>query len=264
MEKNKVLLILHGESFRSGGTRATRIRGTGDYYEKQRWASESHLKLIDVMEKNNFVDVIINTHYLNEEDDQRLLDLYEGKNIIMSNFYKSIKNDEGRDILIKCYDIINNISDNYEHIIMVRIDLYLKEYFLNIFSLTDRIYFTHIDSNLAEKNGNFNVCYDIMVFPKKFYSVFENKLVYNHTHSIKDSIKEHVGLENIDYFVYSLHICSTDLGWNPIYIQVDRKINNSYEVTGKGQKMINYFYDREKDIFIKDNRKYLELKNNIK
>ena len=49
-----------------------------------------------------------------------------------------------------------------------------------------------------------------------------------------------ININSIKFMLNTLHICSTDLGWNPLYIQVGRSYNLLYNIFSGGEK---YIYD---------------------
>jgi hypothetical protein len=129
MSNNRVLLVLTGESFRSG-LQMSRIRGTGDYINLQKKASTSHINLINTIKNTYSTDILINTYALNNVDDTFLLNFYKTNcNVIKSNFHEKLFNNE-IDMLNNTYDNIQTIIDNYDYILFIRIDLYLKKFFI--------------------------------------------------------------------------------------------------------------------------------------
>jgi hypothetical protein len=250
------LLVLWGESYRFGG-QMTRGRGGGDYFKRQQIASKSHIGLIKVInEKFNMkTKVFINTYKLNDTDDEKLRNFYSGEDIIY-NFYETLFDSE-HTMLNNTYDVVNKIISNndFKFILFVRIDLYLKKYFIKNVTFDDRyIKFAHIDSIIdINRVDKYNICQQIVLYPKKYFYTITNKIIYNATHEIRDKLIEcNVPRNDIKYFVNTLHICSTDLGWNPLYIQVGRGNCVKYEKNMLGIQNMDYYYDEDKCIFIKD------------
>lgn len=211
----------------------TRTRGTQNYIERQRIASSSHVNLIKKL-KNNEIDVFINTYKLNPADDNELLNVYiqNNINVIKNTFHERIFENEEL-FLNNMYDNTVELmtKKNYDYVIYLRIDLYLKVFFIeNIVLDPNQIQFSHIDNNV-DKNSkhHFYVCHSIIIFPKRFCDLFYNKVIYNTTHGIYNNIIDSGMDKNLIHFmVKTLHICSTDLGWNPLYIQVGRKYKLLY------------------------------------
>jgi hypothetical protein len=243
---NKVLLVLWGESFRSGG-QMTRTRGTGDYFAKQKSATLSHLELLDRIRKKHSLecDILLNSFTLNPEDDDSLISWYSdhGSKFIYHLHSKGFATEEEtrRDTYSKAVDII----DDYEYVLFARVDLFFKKYFIDNFYFNDeKILFAHMDVSSNAKK--FIVCDQIMLFPKKLFYTIKEEKIGSYSHDTVDNLLKHDKslINKIDYFIHTLHICSTDLGWNPLYTQVGRKTNNSYD--------INTYYDIEKREFKKD------------
>lgn len=155
------------------------------------------------------------------------------------------------------YDNVTAILDNYDFILFIRIDLYLKKYFIENVKLDiNRIQFAHIDSNQDINNidiNTINICQQIMIFPKSLYYTILNKYIYNSTHGILSQLtKNGITYNSIGFIINTMHICSTDLGWNPLYIQVGRNYNGRYSINGASQNTIIYYYDIYKHTFIND------------
>lgn len=243
-----LLLVLWGESYRSG-KQMSRTRGTNNYVERQLLASSSHINLINNLKTQHETDVFINTYKLNIRDDSNLLNYYKNNNVNISKyiFHNAIFSNE-ESFLNDMYDNTNKLLETkkYEYVIFLRIDLYIKFLFIKNISLEpDKIQFPHIDSNsdLNHFNqcGRINVCHFIMICPKKFYNIIEEKIIYNSTHGIMNKILDSgININSIKFMLNTLHICSTDLGWNPLYIQVGRSYKLLYNIFSGGEK---YIYD---------------------
>lgn len=144
------------------------------------------------------------------------------------------------------YDTIIPIIDQYKYVLFIRIDLYLKNIFFEIFTLhEDKILFAHIDSNTSIGVNEIGISHLIMAYPCKLYKYLKEKNVYNSTHEMRHKlILSGLPKENIGLIVDIFHVCSTDLGWNPLYIQVGRYYNNSYNLYSIFQHTIRYYYDQ--------------------
>jgi len=248
---NKVLLVLWGESFRSGG-QMTRTRGTGDYFAKQKSATLSHLELLDRIRKEHSLecDILLNSFTLNPEDDNSLISWYSdyGSKFIHHLHEKGFAKEE--ETRSDTYDKTLDIIDDYEYVLFVRLDLRLKKYFIDNFYLDpEQIIFAHIDRHCQ----TFSVCDQIMLFPKKFFYTIKEKVIYTLGHNARNSLIKYDKdlINHIDYFVYTLHICSTDLGWNPLYTQVGRKHhaqeNIYYDIEDKQFKRGSNFWEEYRD-----------------
>lgn len=253
----KLCIVFWGESYRSG-PQISRLRGTNDYIKRQILASKSHISLINSLkEKGVNIDTILNTYKLNEKDDNNLMNYYKNfSNLISTTFNNNIFPSES-DFLNNMYDNVTAILDNYDFILFIRIDLYLKKYFIENVKLDiNRIQFAHIDSNQDINNIDINIiniCQQIMIFPKSLYYTILNKYIYNSTHGILSQLtKNGITYNSIGFIINTMHICSTDLGWNPLYIQVGRNYNGTYSINGASQNTIIYYYDIYKHKFIND------------
>jgi hypothetical protein len=254
----RVLLTLWGESFRYG-PQASRSRGISNSKELQTFASQSHLDFVSMLENkyNCNVDIFLNTYKLNNDYDNYLVNFYK-KYIVKEVFYDSLFPGEIQ-FLNNMYDIVCNVMNNYELLIFIRIDLYLKSYFINeaFYINNNKIMFAHIDSNLASVPSHYGICQQIMTFPKKLYFTISNKIIYDSTHGIWVKLNN-FGVKDIGLFINTLHICSTDLGWNPLYIQIGRNINTTYELGGVCQSSIDHYYDDKSRVLIKDATRTIE------
>lgn len=251
-----LLLVLWGESYRFGSQK-TRGRGIGNYFKRQQIASKSHTDLIKyINEKFNIkTKVFLNTYKLNDEDDDKLRNFYPTENLIY-NFYGDLFNTE-HEMLNSTYTVVNEIisNNNFKFILFVRVDLYLKNYFIKNMAFDNRyIKFAHIDSNIDINSiNNYGICQQIMLYPKKYFNTITDKIIYNATHGIRDKLIESgISVNDIKYFINTLHCCSTDLSWNPLYIQVGRDNCVEYEKNRSETKTIDYYYDDVANIFIKD------------
>jgi hypothetical protein len=256
-----LLLVLWGESYRSG-KQMTRTRGTKNYLERQHIACDSHINLINKLNTEYKTDVFINTYKLNNIDDNNLIEYYKKNNveILKYIFHDNIFSSEEH-FLDNMYDNVNNLLEtiNYDYVILLRIDLYIKSMFIkNITLEPDKIQFPHIDSNMDFNMEHFfltkeiAICHFIMICPKKFYDIIKKKIIYNTTHSIYNKIlNSGISIDNVKFMLNTLHICSTDSGWNPLYIQVGREYKLLYnEIEGSTYiyENHNFVLDYEKSI----------------
>lgn len=265
----KLLLVLWGESFRSG-PQLSRIRGTENYIERQLFASKSHIDLINKLKEKNFeIDVFIDTYKLNIRDDSLLIDFYKINNVNITKtvFHNNVFPSEVN-FLNDMYDNVNSLlkMDNYDFILLSRIDLYLKDYFIKNIDLQHTlIKFAHIDGqcNINDVNNKIYVpvSHLIMLYPKWAFYVFQNQIVYNSTHNIlKNLTISGIDYNNIDFFVNSLHACSTDLEWNPIYVQIGRHYTLKCYLDIWGTS--HYVYDINQKVLIKDINNGIIIWNN--
>ena len=240
----KLLLVLNGESYRSG-SQMTRERGTKNYIERQFLACKSHVKLINLIKEKYNIDtyLIIHSYTLNETDDNNLINFYKNNNvnIISVTFLSSICENEQK-FLNLTYDKINEHLFGYDGCLLLRIDLYLKEFFIQSIVFDDKIRFPHIDIYDTTKITPFPICHVFIYYPKKYFYLIENKIVYNLSHEIYEIlINQNIHHSEIDFCINTIHWCSTDGQSNPLYCQVGRKYVNNYYFNEK----TFYIYDKE-------------------
>ena len=260
--------MLQGESFRYGRPQ-TRGRGIGDYYDRQIFASDSHIKLIDKLVDEYDIDILVNSYKLNDKDDDSLYKIYSNKtnNFILNLHDKLFKKEEY--LLNNTYDNIKNLINKYEYkfIFICRIDMYLKDLMINNFKeylSRNKIIFPHIDSNLNSARYYHGVYHPTIIIPNIYFDIINLNIIYNHRHDIIKPIIDRYSIDIIDYMIYTLHICSTDLGWNPLYIQVGRDYNTCYTKCDPFHSTIEYYYDIKNNIFVKDINKSINYWNSNK
>lgn len=224
---NKVLILITGESFRLG-SQMTRGRGGNESIPRQRLATSSHLKLIQHIKQkyNKESDVMLFTYKLNQECDNMLLELYKPY-VLSSSFLDNVMPTE--DIFLQ--HIVNKLKkttiNEYDFIITLRLDIYLKQFFFDKFNLNDnKMIYTHIDPNTCEENNVYHlgVNHAIIIFPNKYLYGFLESGCWT-PHAARDKIGKIIGFENIEFMINTAHLLSTDLEWNPLYIQVGRSNN---------------------------------------
>jgi hypothetical protein len=228
----KCLLVLNGESFRIG-PQFSRIRSaSSEGINRQKLASYSHIRLINyIKHKFNYdTDVIISSYHFNETCDNMLVEWYKPflKKCIYFNELFPNENafHEATNTIIQSFDL-----SHYTFILFIRIDYYIKKYFLERFTLIDdSVRYAHIDYN----GGGVN--HAIIYLPQVYYHLLNTPIDTNFRaqatglNNIKNSVKT-------DLFIYSYHACSTNLNWNPIYSNVSR--GETFYRENKGERYIN-------------------------
>ena len=63
--------------------------------------------------------------------------------------------------------------------------------------------------------------------------------------------------------VNTLHVCTTNLGWNPFYIQVGRNYHRGYNTHCDYGEFVEYYYDNISNTLIHDPAKTVELYKNV-
>ena len=251
----KILLVLWGESYRSG-PHLSDNRGYGDYVKRQVLASKSHIKLIKhLTQGGNEVDILINTYKLNELDDNNLYTYYNQNSNVIFSIFHDIRLPSENDLFINIFNTVADVIHNYEIVILIRIDLYLKKLFFEKFTIiTQNIMFAHIDSNIDLNSNDFNICQQIFSVPKKFFGIISNKILNGyHPHLFRNVLISHgINKDDIIYLTPTLHVCSTDFGWNPFYIQVGRSHSTKYDVSCPYSPGVEYYYNSLTHSFVHD------------
>lgn len=217
----KCLMMLFGESYRHGA-QTSRVRGVEGTFETQKLACLSHLRLMNYFQSVHGIgtDVIIHSYKLNETYDNALLGYY-GDHLLYSVL---------RDNMLSSYSEMHGLTRNmasdqiqkeeYTFVFFLRLDVFLKKYLFQVFHpANDKILYMHVDSN-GGKNINMVLDYIIHVPQALFHVITEGKLELSHWSATQ--MMWTIGKSSIGLVIDTPHWCSTDLGWNPLYIQVGR------------------------------------------
>lgn len=228
----RCLLVLDGESFRLG-PQFTRIRSASpEGISRQKLASYSHIRLINYL-KHKFncdTDVLISSYHFNETCDSMLVEWYKPFIIKCIYFNELFPNEnafhEATNKIVQSFDL-----SSYTFILFIRIDYYIKKYFLQRFTeIDDAVRYVHMDYNGG------GVVHTIIYLPKIYYHLLNTPIDTNFRaqssglNNIKDSVKT-------DLFINSYHSGSTNLNWNPVYSNVSR--GESFYRENKGERYIN-------------------------
>ena len=229
MNMNKVLLILFGESFRLGG-QGNRNTGSEESYEEQIKAAKSHINFISSLQKKN-INIIVSINSYTTRYDKDLTDIY--KDVLYDNiFYTNLL---GQSALINnCINRINDIN-NYDFILCMRIDIFLKDKFIEIFKLDDnKILFPSICFEPYHKIGIHPRVNDIMMYiPKKYINFFkQNGVNLYHDTWYNLVTKYNFNYEQLDTMLNTYHDSDSAKDYNPIYYIVNRP-ENSIHTTKK-------------------------------
>jgi hypothetical protein len=224
----KGCIILFGESFRLGG-QGNRNTGSNESYHPQIEAANSHVNFIkDLNGKGISVDVYISSYKTKFTDD--LVSVYKYF-LIGSDFYDHLM---GHENLIN--NAINKVSNikTYDFLLIMRIDLYLKNKFTEIFNGNwDKILWPSICFKPHHKCGIHPRVNDMMIFiPKKYYSHLEN--FHRLTHEQWAHLVEHTSLEYdcLDTMIKTFHDSDSAKDFNPLYYIVNRHENNVQHTIG--------------------------------
>jgi len=218
--KNKLLLILYGESFREGNQHS-RIRDTDYGFYTQKKATMSHISFCKFLKNIGIdTDIIINTYDTKYENN--LKEWYSKFNL------KYISNREliGVDNLVNnAIKSINNLNE-YDSILTTRLDIFLKAYFKKIFNKNwNKIMFISQNWTLWNFFDNGDPCINpiIQFIPKKylyinFISVDHNAWsVYKNMHKLTKN--------DMDFMLDYYHDADSYKDYNPVYRIVSREEN---------------------------------------
>ena len=268
----KGLICYYGGAFRDGGNLTT-TQDTERGYDSQYYATQTHIKLTNMIkQKGYYVDTMINTYHSNFENE--LSKWYNPFNIILNTINKKSKSTDGRDKLIQSsiVNIKNLTTDNYDFILFIRIDLFLKPDFFKVLNIkSEKIEF--LAHNFYQGHCGFTEQKDpevvdlILFVPKKFFYILDYKFKLNH--DIWSYYKKEYKLTNENMgFMSDLRFDSnTYLDYNPYYIISGRPENivvHNYEKTnpemygkiGNKRGKDCPIYKKIKDQYLKDPSEY--------
>lgn len=214
----KGCIILVGEAFRKGG-QFSRIRGHSESYEDQLNACKSHIKLLQVIKDSHHfdkIDLIIESYTTSYDD--FLKDLYK-EYLINCTFHPDTIGLNG---LIK--DSIKYIKlEEYKFIFFLRIDLFLKDRFFEIFNPGwDTIKFPSICWKKDSIYKNFPRNNDTMLFiPYQYF----NRIQYielSHESWFKLRMSRRFEAKDLNVMIDTYHDSDSSKDYNPLYRIVNR------------------------------------------
>ena len=208
------LLILIGECFRDGCS-TSRERDTEKSLITQKFATESHVQLIDDLYKNRDfnMDIIINTYTTKYED---LLKTWYGDRII-----EYISNEN----MIGLENLLNNITKTldktkYEFVFGLRIDVILKSRFYEVFDPTwTRLTFPFICwIKCCRVTNNEPRISDVMIFiPKNLFWLFDRYVYLWHDSWINYKYNYQLTNDNLNLMINTYHDSNPEMDLNPLY-----------------------------------------------
>ena len=253
----RCLFVITGESFRIGGQNSRKRDSSVDGIERQRLASYSHIRLIYYLKAkfNVDTDIFINTYEFTPECDKIITNIYKPR-VIYANF-RATNAGEAHLLHEQTNKFVSEIDlSPYEFIFFVRIDFYIKEYFLSKFKkIDDKIRYGLLDyGEDPGMGGTTAILHDLVYMPKRYFNLINVDIQRNFRlpHSGGNRVAEMIGVHNVDHFINSYHALSTHLNWNPIFTNVDRPESLNHEC--RGQRYINY-----KKVFVENDDEYDHL-----
>jgi hypothetical protein len=260
----KCLLVYYGGSFREGNIGST-VSDTKYGYEAQKHASITHAKLKKVLNQKGFqTDILINTRHTEYKDD--LMNWYNPFNIILNNIPTKM---HGKDYMIQsCIQNINKLDKNeYQFILFIRIDLFLKPDFYKIINTeSNKIMFLANNYNPRDCKNSINKepsIVDLFVYiPKKYYYILDNKFKLEHNSWLY--YKKNYNLNDNDMaFMSTLKFDSNSIiDNNPYYVMGSRKENTEIH-KNDNQKTCPKYIEKKQKYIDNPTQYYLNKYNNF-
>lgn len=217
----KGLLVLFGESFRLGG-QGNRNRGLDKSYDGQINAANSHIMFMEYVKTFKNIDLNVYISSYNTKFNNELIKIYSNK-LIGYKFHDKLI---GQNKLIhNAVNDIENIND-YDFILFMRVDLYLKDKFFEIFQTNEnKILFPSICFKPHHKVRNHPRVNDMMLFiPKKFFNKI-NVIEIGHNTWCDLVIYQKFTYDDFDVMLNTFHDSDSAKDFNPIYYIVNRPEN---------------------------------------
>jgi len=218
------LIILLGESFRLG-TQGTRNIGNPESYTGQINACDSHIKFIeDITQKFNMNNMSVFISSYDTQYSKLLIDKYK-KYLIWYNLNTKLIG--LANLFNNSINMITNIT-KYDFILHIRIDLFLKPYFTDIFNpKSNMILFSSICwKRDSTTNGHPRVNPMTIFIPKKYYN-YINHLAINYGHDLCYILIKTTDLtyKDLDTMINTYHDSDSFKDFNPLYYIVNRPEN---------------------------------------
>ena len=255
-KSKKYLLVLYGESFRGYKNELNtnllwKTLSEEEAIQNQIKITDSHIKFIELIKKkfNIDTDIIISTY------DNKNLHLIKKKYNPYLIHTKINNKTEQKDIagfFCNIYDKIEKIKKEYDSIIYLRIDLFLKKKFFEIFKKEyTKITISNWFYGCGLNHPKYFISSLICIIPKKYFENLKkitiyysdnrwlkgdkewlehiNKKKYNGHEMVITLLKNtNLKITDFDVLVNTLHSSNTLKDWNPLFIQYDRDISNKW------------------------------------
>lgn len=218
---NKGLLVLFGESFREGG-QGTRLRDTENSYNPQKLACESHIEFCNYIKQiyNINMDILINTYDTKYEND--LKSWYTNYNLSYMTNSELLGNNN---IAQQALNTVN--TENYDFVLITRIDILLKPYFFNIFNpYSNKVNFICNNWTLWHTLEYNNISFPrvnatIEFIPKEYFKILSN-INIEHDAWIHYYKIFNMNYDDIGFMVNYYHDSDSYKDYNPYYKMVSR------------------------------------------
>jgi hypothetical protein len=211
----KGCMLLFGESFRLGG-QYTRIRGTAESYDPQIDAAKSHMSFMQQIQPNVDMDVYLSTYETPYSQD--LLNVY-GEKRIGHDLYPELI---GQSALVN-HALEKIPIDTYDFILIMRIDLFLKPAFVEVFDPTwNTIRWASICFKPYHKVGIHPRVNDMIVFISKKYYPYMKPMLHGHDAWAEFIENSDLTYADLDTMLDTYHDSDSAKDLNPLYYIVNR------------------------------------------
>ena len=229
-KEKKCLICYYGGAFREGNNNTT-TSDTDFGYENQENTSKTHAKLKETLNEQGYqTDILINTRQTKYKN--RLESWYDPFSLVINKISDKV---HGRDYMIQStIENINKINKyDYNFILFVRIDLFLKPDFFKILNTeTDKISFlaNNYDPKVCinfTKNNNPKIVDLFILIPKKYYYILDKDFKINH--DTWDYLISKYKLTNDDMTFMSDKMFDSNsyIDQNPYYLMSSRNENKN-------------------------------------
>jgi hypothetical protein len=251
-EKKAGLILFMGESFRNG-SHGTRTKGTIESYPAQIKACKSHIKFLEHLKTKINVDVCISTY--NTPFNNDLIEIYKPY-LIKNIFY-----DEPIALTESCKKIIRSINtDKYDFIFYIRIDLDLKDYFIDTFNpYADKILFPFVCwyKDSKTRDGHPRIADTMMFIPRKYFKTIKDisltyhderevaikqgiNLSFNYHDTWELLIKFGLTYDDMDVMINGYYDSDPENDYNPFYSIANRPAVEFWDSPGKTFDKYNF------------------------
>lgn len=224
----KGLILFLGESFRLG-CQGTRNRGDPISYTEQIKACNSHISFINNIHAYNNADIKVYISTYTTQYDSKLLDIYK-KYLIGYTIYDKLLGLQKlfRDTIQK---VNLNYDLNYDFILYIRVDLFLKDYFTTIFNpYMKEISYPSICFIPHHKINEHPRVNDTMLFiPNKYFKYLNILSIY---HDSWFKAMSYLTYHDLGTMLYTYHDSDSEKDYNPIYYIVNRPQTDKFHSEG--------------------------------
>lgn len=221
---NKLLLIISGEAFREGG-QGSRKKDTEKSIESQTLASESHVKFIKNLYDKYKISCDVQLLSYGSKYENILIEKYNPYNL---TYHFNNKYHRDRTTLTNA-NKIDNIHNKYLGILVIRPDMYLKQYFIDKFNpfieQVNYISVCFLYYHVCHKNiPRIN---DASIFiPNKYFSqIYYDIGIKLYHEAIADYLGHGMTLNDFNFLLPTLHDSDSAKDYNPFFYLVSRHQN---------------------------------------